>query len=189
MNFPLLKTCLFFFIAPSLSSYSEESPKSNFARQTIDLGIVVTDIEKSLAFYKQVIGFTENEGFKVSGKFPKLVGLTDGAPLDISVLTLGDGDEATKLKLMEVESQKPTRVIKQAHIHTVAGPSYLTIMVKDVDQVLKRAQKHGFKPYAKSPQVLPDGLPQDICLLMLKDPDGNFVEIVGPLTTELKAKK
>jgi len=26
-------------------------------------------------------------------------------------------------------------------------------------------------------------------LLMLKDPDGNFVEIVGPLTSELEAKK
>ena len=39
---------------------------------------------------------------------------------------------------------------------------------------------------AESPQILPKGLPQDICLLMLKDPDGNFVEIVGPLTSTLK---
>jgi len=89
---------------------------------------------------------------------------------------------------MEVESQKPTRVIKQAHIHTIAGPSYLTIMVKDVDLIMERAQKHGFNAYARSPQVLPEGLPQDICLLMLKDPDGNFVEIVGPRTKNLIQK-
>ena len=67
--------------------------------------------------------------------------------------------------------------------------SYLTIFVTDVDAVLERAKKAGLKPYAKSPQRLPEGLPQDVCLLMLKDPDGNFVEIVGPLTKKLKNAK
>ena len=188
MNKIIIQTCCMLFFFTGLEGDTKQS-HSNFSSETIDIGIVVTDIERSLAFYKKVIGFTEKKGFKVSGKFPKLVGLTDGAPLEISVLTLGDGTQATKLKLMEVESQKPTRVIKQVHIHTVAGPSYLTIMVKDVDLILERAKKHGYKAYAKSPQILPEGLPQDICLLMLIDPDGNFVEIVGPLTTELKAKK
>ena len=42
---------------------------SNFASQTIDLGLVVSDIEKSLKFYKQVVGFEEKEGFEVGGKF------------------------------------------------------------------------------------------------------------------------
>ena len=56
-----------------------------------------------------------------------------------------------------------------------------------MDLVLKNAKQKGYKPYAKSPQTLPDGLPQDICLLMLKDPDGNFVEIVGPNTKKLSA--
>ena len=183
----MIKASCLIFLFTSLQA-SEEQKQSNFSSQTIDIGIVVTDIERSLAFYKGVIGFTEKEGFKVSGKFPKLVGLTDGAPLEISVLTLGENNQATKLKLMEVESQKPTRVIKQAHIHTIAGPSYLTIMVKDVDLIMERAQKHGFNAYARSPQVLPEGLPQDICLLMLKDPDGNFVEIVGPRTKNLIQK-
>ena len=188
MNKIIIKTCCMLFFFTGLEGANEQR-HSNFSSETIDIGIVVTDIERSLAFYTKVIGFTEKEGFKVSGNFTKLVGLTDGAPLDISVLTLGDGAQATKLKLMEVESQKPTRVIKQAHIHTVAGPSYLTIMAKDVDLILERAKKHGYKAYAKSPQILPEGLPQDICLLMLKDPDGNFVEIVGPLTSKLELKK
>ena len=89
---------------------------------------------------------------------------------------------------MQVASKKPARVIKQPYIHTIAGPSYLTIFVHGVDAVMNRAKKLGYKPYAKSPQILPEGLPQDVCLLMLKDPDGNFVEIVGPLTSGLKAK-
>jgi catechol 2,3-dioxygenase-like lactoylglutathione lyase family enzyme len=172
-----------------ISAQAQKPEKSNFAKQTIDMGIVVTDIKKSLKFYKEIIGFSEKEGFKVTGKFPNAVGLTDGSPLSIHVLTLGEEEHATSLKLMQVESQKPARLIKQPHIHTIAGLSYLTIFVKDVDLVLKRAKQLGYKPYAKSPQILPEGLPQDVCLLMLKDPDGNFVEIVGPLTASLKPKK
>ena len=54
---------------------------------------------------------------------------------------------------------------------------------------MANAKKHGHEAYAKSPQILPKGFPQDLCLLMLKDPDGNFVEIVGPNTQALKKKK
>ena len=162
---------------------------ANFSSQTIDLGVVVSDIEKSLVFYKEVIGFTEKDGFEVKGDFPKQVGLTDGTPLKIHVLTLGDEEKATKLKLMEVSSSKPAQTIKQRYIHTLTGFSYLTIFVKDVDLVLTQAKQQGYKPYAKSPQTLPQGLPQDVCLLMLRDPDGNFVEIVGPNTQKLQAKK
>ena len=160
--------------------------ETNFAQQTIDLGLVVTDLEKSLEFYKKVVGFSEREGFEVGGKFPKQVGLTDGSPLAIRVLTLGEEESATKLKLMQVASQKPAIKIKQPFIHTISGFSYLTIFVKDVDLVIRNAGKQGYKPHAQSPQTLPKGLPQDICLLMLKDPDGNFVEIVGPNTVDLK---
>ena len=160
--------------------------ESNFASQTIDIGLVVTDLKKSLKFYKEVVGFEEKEGFQVGGKFPKLVGLTDGTDLNIHVLRLGDEETATKLKLMQVQAKKPTRVVKQPYIHSVAGISYLTIFVKNVDLVLSQAEKNGYQAHSKSPQVLPKGLPQDVCLLMLKDPDGNYVEIVGPLTKSLK---
>ena len=49
--------------------------------------MVVSDIEKSVSFYKQVVGFEEVDGFEVKGSFPKAVGLTDG-PLNVRVLVL-----------------------------------------------------------------------------------------------------
>lgn len=171
------------FISPLLLA------DTNFSSKTIDLGVVVTDIEKSLKFYKQVVGFTERSGFVVDGDFPKKVGLTDGASLSIHVLTLGNDNNATKLKLMEVASKNPVRKVQQPYIHTLSGFSYITIFVNNVDQILSNAKKYGYKAYAKSPQILPKGLPQDVCLLMLKDPDGNFVEIVGPTTQKLKVQK
>jgi len=174
---------------PLLAQEEKEKPAGPFASETIDLGVVVSDLEKSLAFYKGVVGFTEVEGFKVAGDFPKKVGLTDGAALDIHVLILGEGETATKLKVMQVKSEKPAKTLKQRHIHTTTGFSYVSIFVTDVDAVLARAKAAGIKPYAQSPQRLPEGLPQDVCLLMLKDPDGNFVEIIGPLTKKLQKAK
>ena len=59
--------------------------------------------------------------------------------MKIHVLTLGTDEKATKLKLMQVKSKKSARKIKQPYIHTLSGFSYLTIFVKDVEMVLKRA--------------------------------------------------
>ena len=185
----LLLSTLLLLPAALFSKDGDAKPAGPFASQTIDLGVVVSDLGKSLAFYKGVVGFSEVEGFKVAGDFPKKVGLTDGAPLAIHVLVLGEDETATKLKVMQVKSAKPARVIKQKFIHTATGFSYLSIFVTDVDAVLERAKKAGHKPYAQSPQRLPEGLPQDVCLLMLKDPDGNFVEIIGPLTKKLQKAK
>ena len=40
--------------------------KGDFPRTTIDLGIVVSNVEKAAQFYKNVIGFTELSGFDLS---------------------------------------------------------------------------------------------------------------------------
>ena len=177
-----------FLISLSLCSACafSSTEKTNFTKQTIDLGLVVSDLKRSLSFYKDVIGFKEKNGFEVAGSFPEKVGLTDGTPLKIHVLVLGDGENATYLKLMQVSSKKKARVIEQPFIHTLTGFSYITVFADNVDTVLKNAKALGYKAYAESPQILPEGFPQDLCLLMLKDPDGNFVEIIGPATKSLK---
>ena len=66
----------FFFIFSCEFAFSK-----NFSSQTIDLGVVVTNIDKSLEFYKDVVGFSEKDGFEVKGDFPQKVGLTDGTSL------------------------------------------------------------------------------------------------------------
>lgn len=43
-----------------------DKAKSEFARTTIDLGIVVSDVEKAAQLYKNALGFTEMPGFDVS---------------------------------------------------------------------------------------------------------------------------
>jgi lactoylglutathione lyase len=152
---------------------------SGFTRTTIDLGMVVTNIEKSVAFYTDVIGFTELPGFDVPATLATDAGLTDGKPLSIRVLVLGEGPEATKLKLMSVAGTSP-RTGDTDFIHSHTGFRYLTIMVADTDAALARLAKHGVKPLAKSPAPLPESLGPGVFLTCVRDPDGNIVELLGP---------
>ena len=48
-------------------------------------------------------------------------------------------------------------------------------------------KKAGVKAITKSPLPLPKGLPEGIFLTIVRDPDGNMVELVGP--KEAKARK
>lgn len=159
-----------------VNAQDEESP---FARTTVDLGIVVSDIDKSATFYTEVIGFTELASFDVPADFATASGLTDNQPLSIRIFVLGEEDSATKLKLMEIPGAD-SRPTDNATIHAQLGISYLTIFVNSTPDALARMEKAGIEAVAEGPVPLPEGLPQDYSLTLVLDPDGNIVELVGP---------
>jgi lactoylglutathione lyase len=171
----LLSIALISFAATSLAVADEVT----FPRTTIDLGTVVTDLEKSVAFYTQGVGFRQLESFDVPAELAASAGLTDQKPLSIRVLALGDGPTATKLKLMQVAGTTP-RTGDNEFIHSHTGFRYLTIMVENTDEALARLAKMGVKPLAKSPVSLPEDLAPGMFLTCVKDPDGNVVELIGP---------
>ena len=151
----------------------------SFRRTTIDLGVVVSDLEKSVRFYTEGIGFRELKGFDVSADVAAAAGLTDSKPLSIRVLVLGEGPEATKLKLMQVAGASP-RTGDTDFIHSHTGFRYLTISVNDTTAALERLAKLGVKPLAKSPVALPESLAPGMTLTCVRDPDGNIIELLGP---------
>lgn len=159
--------------------------ESEFAATTIDLGVVVSDVDKAVAFYTKAIGFKEVEGFSVPADFAGDTGLTDNQALDIRVLVLGDDETATKLKLMTVPGVRSEKGAND-FIHSQRGYSYITIMISDTNAALERLKKAGVKPLAKGPVALPKPLPQGVYLTVVRDPDGNIVELVGPKATQDK---
>ena len=172
----LLITLLF---SQSVSA-QEAAPEGEFTSPTIAIGCVVSDIDASVKFYTEAIGFKDARGFKVAAGFATETGLTDQKPLDIKALTLGDGPGATELKLMQVDggSAKPAN----DHINTSLGFSYLTIFVKSTDAALARLKKQGVKTIGKEPVALATN--PNLVLMIVRDPDGNFVELIGPPPTK-----
>ena len=164
---------------PAASARAQDEPDGEFARTTIDLGVVVSDVEKSAKFYTEAVGFTEIDGFAVPGDFAAEAGLTDSQPLTIRVFVLGEGASATRLKLMQLP-QVDSKKSDNSFIHSQLGFSYLTIYINDTGAAMARLTKAGVKPIAKGPVALPEGFPEGVFLTVVRDPDGNLVELVGP---------
>jgi len=183
-----MKRILLIFVAATIAfglyaTAQETAPQeSEFAKVTIDLGCVVSDIDASVKFYTEAIGFSEAGGFEVSPEFAKESGLTDSKQLKVKVLNLGKGEGATGLKLMQIdgESAKPAN----DYINTTLGFSYITIVVKSTDDALARLEKAGVKPIANCPVTLPENINPDLALTIVRDPDGNLIELIGPKPTK-----
>jgi catechol 2,3-dioxygenase-like lactoylglutathione lyase family enzyme len=148
---------------------------SAFSRLTIDVGIVVSDVEKAAAFYTEALGFTEAEGFDVPAEMAGNSGLTDYRPFKVRVFVLGGGETATRIKLMEIDPVGAK--VDNTYINSSLGLSYLTIFVRDMKASVERAKAAGAK-IVKPPLKLADGVTY---LTVVKDPDGNNIEFVGPM--------
>ncbi len=150
-----------------------------FTRPSIDLGIVVKDLDKSMKFYTEAIGMKATGGFVVPGEFAGRAALSDNQTLGIKTLVLGEGPNASTVKLMAFPGA-PGEKTKNDFIHTSLGFSYLTLHVADTNAAVQRLQKAGVKLLKNSPIALPAPLPTDLYITLVRDPDGNFIELVGP---------
>lgn len=172
---PSIVNALILCITAGLASANAQE----FTTPAVDLGIVVRDLDKSMKFYTEAIGMKAAGGFSVPGEFAGKAALSDNKTLNIKNLVLGDGPTASTIKLMQfegTESEQP----KNDFIHSTVGFSYLTIHVADTNAAVKRLEKAGVKPLKATPIALPAPLPTNIFLTLVRDPDGNFVELVGP---------
>ncbi len=93
---------------------------------------------------------------------------------------MGAGETGTLVDPIDGPAAKRTR-IDNAFIHSSLGMRYLTLVTSDLAKSLERAARHGAKPVAEGPVRLPKGFPQELGLACVKDPDGNLIELIGPM--------
>ena len=157
-----------------MAAAKQDSGKAEFSRTTIDLGMVVSDVEKAAVFYRDVLGFQELSGFDVSAPMANDTGLTDNRPFKVRVFALGEGPTATRLKIMTIPGAGLKKVDNQ-YIGSSLGFRYLTISVANLTQAMERLRQHGVSPVKE-----PYRLGGNSYLILVKDPDGNTVELIGP---------
>jgi catechol 2,3-dioxygenase-like lactoylglutathione lyase family enzyme len=162
-------------LATNDSSVADEQAVVQFSRGAIDFGIVCSDVRKSVAFYTNVVGMQEIEGFDVPASLGADAGLVDSHQLHVHVMVTQESSDASRLKLMQIK-EAPGKKVDHEFIHSSLGMSYSTIWVTDIDASLARAAAASVKPLAKGPVALPNGM----FLAVIRDPDGNLVELVGP---------
>jgi catechol 2,3-dioxygenase-like lactoylglutathione lyase family enzyme len=167
------KSILLFFCGILTISLSS-SAQNDFAKSAISIGVVVEDLDKTLEFYQNVVGMVKVREFAVDSEKAKKMGLSDGERFDVTVLKLENNETATELKLMSFN--KKTSSKNRNYIPDENGIRYITIFVKSMTPVLERIKKHSVKTLGETPTML-DAERQ---FVLIQDPDGNFVEFIGP---------
>jgi len=148
--------------------------ENDFESGTIQFGIVVSDLQKAIDFYTNVIGMTKTGGFPIDKDFGKKSGLTGGESFDVTILKLIDDPQATEWKLMSF-GRKPNHPMPR-YIQDDTGVQYVTILVKSMKPFLERIRHHGVKLLDETPVYLEDGRQ----FVLIQDPDGTFIELIGP---------
>ena len=151
--------------------------QSEFSSTTIGIGVVVSDLERSLDFYTNVIGFKKVGGFEVDEDFATRSALTGGPPIKVTTLKLDDEPEATQWKLISFGKDAPDPLPR--HIQDIVGMRFITINVNDLSPVLKRIKKHKVELLGETP--IPLGSSGEKHFVLVSDPDGILIELIGPL--------
>ncbi|OGL62878.1 MAG: hypothetical protein A3J27_09135 [Candidatus Tectomicrobia bacterium RIFCSPLOWO2_12_FULL_69_37] len=136
-------------------------------RPVIDVGLVVRDFDRALAFYRDKLGFTPTRRLGMDAETSQRAGL-GGASFEIQYMQVGDAN----LKLVRFESAPPAG---PAGPGGAAGYRYVTLWVKDLAKTCAEWKAKGVEflsePIRRTPELQ---------MVFLKDPDGNLIELLGP---------
>ncbi len=162
------------FFSFAITSKAQNSPSGEFSNPTIFVGSVVTDLDKSVDFYTNIIGMKKTGAFSVDGEKAKELGLTDGKKIDVTVLKLEDSPQANEWKLMSFGTKSGHK--KPKYINDDTGMQYITILVNHLEPIMKRIENNDIKILSGKPSKLDENR----FFILVQDPDGTFIELIGP---------
>ncbi len=123
------------------------------AKNSLDIGIFVSDIKASLDFYQKLLGL------EFVGETPVWFG-------KIHRLRFGTSD----FKLVEPNNVPPQGPVGAEN---QLGFRYVTFVIKNLSQVCKELKKKGIEFTVDEFEVRPG-----VHIAMVKDPDGNVLELL-----------
>jgi len=136
-------------------------------------GIVVSDIEKSLHFYKDILGLKIKKDMIEEGKFIDTILGIKNVKVRTTKMAADDGN---LIELLWYKSH-PRKRRKNNDICKI-GTSHIAFTVENLDYEYKRLKEKGIK-FNCSPQISPD---RKAKVAFCHDPDGAPVELVEELT-------
>ena len=137
-------------------------------------GFVVSNMERSLAFYRDQLGLEIERDQTLEGEFiSELVGYPD-AKLHIIYLGLGDMKHSVEL----IEYLNPRGNAAPLPERKDIGATHLGIIVDNVDEFYKELSSKEVR-FVSPPAIRPDAvypMAQKGCYM--QDPDGNWLELL-----------
>jgi catechol 2,3-dioxygenase-like lactoylglutathione lyase family enzyme len=135
-------------------------------------GIVVSDAERSIDFYTNLLGFKIKKDMMESGDYIDNFSALKGVRVRTIKMALKNGD-MVELLWYETHPEQPD----MSRSITRIGCSHFAMTVENLDETYERLVDAGVQ-FNSPPQLSPDGFAK---VTFCKDPDGSLVELVEEL--------
>ena len=137
------------------------------------IGIVVTNMENSLKFYRDQLGLKIIKDMDEQGNYlDNMLSLND---VHVRTVKLSANENTTLVELLEFESHNDNKI---RNFYTI-GASHVAFTVDDIEKLYVDLSEKNIK-FNAIPQKSPDGL---VKVTFCKDPDGTPIELVEMLNS------
>lgn len=141
-------------------------------------GITVTNLERSLAFWRDVLGFELSHRAHQTGELASEITGVAGAEILIAVLKTPTGH---KIELLEYLAPPDRKLVSPRP--SDVGSVHVALTVDDLEAVLSALAASGWEA-AGQPQTLQSGPNAGKRVVYVRDPDGTTIEFMQPPSIE-----
>src|SRR6266436_6844241 len=152
-----------------------EAQPAGLIRAVGAVGMTVGNMERSIAFYSDVLGFEKISDVEIWGEdYERLQGVFG---LRMRVVRMRLGEEIIELTEYLTPRGRPIPVDSRSHDRWF---QHIAIIVSDIDRAYESLRQHRVEHASPAPQRLPDWNPNagGIRAFYFKDPDGHPLEIL-----------
>jgi catechol 2,3-dioxygenase-like lactoylglutathione lyase family enzyme len=135
-------------------------------------GITVSNLERSLTFWRDVLGFEFSHSAHQTGERPEQITGVKGAELKLAVLKTPSGHKIELLQYF-APADRPNVNLRPCDV----GHVHVALTVDDLDAVLKKIAESGWRA-AGEPQTLEQGPNAGKRVVYVRDPDGTTIEFM-----------
>ena len=158
------------------SAIAQRGDPGHLAVTRVDsVGFTVSDMDRSLAFYTQILPFVKTADVEIDGRAFELLSGVFGARARIVRLALGD----EQIELTEYRAPRGRPIPADVRPNDRSF-QHVAIIVRDMSQAYARLRSAGVMHASTGPQRLPDWNRNagGIEAFYFRDPDGHFLEIL-----------
>jgi glyoxylase I family protein len=144
-------------------------------------GITVSNLERSLAFWRDVLGFEFSHSAHQSGEMAEQITGVKGAELKLGVVKAPGGHKIELLEYLAPSDRKrdvdPSTSLRTSLRPCDVGHVHIALKVENLEQLLQRIAESGWKA-AGEPQTLSSGPNAGKRVIYVRDPDGTTIEFM-----------
>jgi glyoxylase I family protein len=136
-------------------------------------GITVSNLERSLAFWRDVLGFELSHRTHQAGDMAAEITGVAGAEIELAVVKAPGGHKIELLDYLAPPDRKQHVNLRPCDV----GSVHVALTVDNLDAVLERISASGWKA-AGIPQTLQSGPNAGRRVVYVRDPDGTTIEFM-----------